>query len=142
MGIFKGYRKYLLNRDTLFATIAVFLVIGLLALLPLNTGVLNPIKTALEDFDFNDLAYTKLGKNSETSLDKRIVIVNIGFADRAGLARMIEKIKEGKPKVIGFDVTFDSAQDSLMDIYLAETLASTPQLVAASRIYWSNKEEP
>ena len=142
MGIFKGYRKYLLNRDTLFATIAVFLVIGLLALLPLNTGVLNPIKTALEDFDFNDLAYTKLGKNSETVLDKRIVVVNIGFADRAGLARMIEKIKEGKPKVIGLDVTFDAAQDSLMDVYLAETLANTPELVAASRIYWSNKEEP
>ncbi|HEY0732587.1 MAG TPA: CHASE2 domain-containing protein [Chitinophagaceae bacterium] len=142
MGIFKGYRKYLLNRDTLFATIAVFLVIGLLALLPLNTGVLNPIKTALEDFDFNDLAYTKLGKNSEDSLDNRIVIVNIGFADRAGLARMIEKIREGKPKVIGFDVIFDAAQDSMMDLYLAETLANTPELVAASRIYWSNKEEP
>lgn len=142
MGIFKGYRKYLLNRDTLFATIAVFLVIGLLALLPLNTGVLNPIKTALEDFDFNDLAYTKLGKNSEDSLDRRIVIVNIGFADRAGLARMIEKIKEGRPKAIGLDVTFDAAQDSMMDLYLAETLKNTPDLVAASRIYWSNKEEP
>lgn len=142
MSIFRGYRRYLFEKDTVFATIAVFLVIGLLALLPLNTGVLNPIKTALEDFDFNDLAYTKLGKNSETRLDSRIVLVNIGFADRAGISQLIEKIKQGKPRVIGLDVTFDEPRDSLADAYLFETLKNTPELVVASKIDWAIKKQP
>ena len=49
MKLLKGYRKYLYERDTVFATAGVFIVIGLLALLPLNTGLLNPVKKAFAD---------------------------------------------------------------------------------------------
>ena len=49
--------KYLYERDTLFATIAVFIFLLLLGMIPLNLYVLNPMKMALKDFDFNDMKF-------------------------------------------------------------------------------------
>ncbi|HZI01005.1 MAG TPA: CHASE2 domain-containing protein, partial [Flavisolibacter sp.] len=136
---YKSYRKYLFNRDTLFSIIGVFIVIGLLALLPLNTSVLNPIKSALADFNFNDLAYAKLGKNAKTPMDRRIVLVNIGRARREEIAFMLQRINESRPKVIGLDVRFEEAREPESDVLLNKTLQSIPNLVMASRLNWSNK---
>ena len=114
----KGYRalhhfylRYLYKRDTIFATFSVFIVIGLLALLPLNTGILNPFKTALSDLDFNDISYSVLNKNGNTPIDNRIIIVNIGTADRLTLSLMIERLRMAKPKVIGLDAHFEGPRD-------------------------------
>jgi len=52
--------KYLLKRDTILATVAVFLVMGLLTLIPLNLHVLDPLKMALTDISFNDLSFATL----------------------------------------------------------------------------------
>jgi CHASE2 domain-containing sensor protein len=139
MKFYKSYRKYLFKRDTLFATISVFILIGFLALIPLNTKVLNPIKTALVDFDFNDIAYAKLGKNSNTPLDNRIIVVNIGTADRAQIAGMIESISAARPKVIGVDASFNGPREPQSDALLQQVLQTTPRLVAASRLNWSKK---
>lgn len=128
------------KRDTLFATIFVFIFIGLLSLIPLNTKVLNPIKTALADFDFNDIAYAKLGKNSDTRLDDQIVIVNIGTADRAAIAAVIEQINSAEPKVIGLDVEFNGAREPESDRLLLHVLQSTPAVVGASRLNWKSKD--
>src|SRR5438093_2433063 len=100
MNLYTSYRKYLLKRDTFWATISVYLVLGFLALIPLNLGIFNPINTALTDFDFNDIAYAKLGKNANTSVDTRIVIVNIGNADRGQIAGILEKVRATHPKVM------------------------------------------
>jgi CHASE2 domain-containing sensor protein len=139
MKLLKGYRKYLYERDTVFATIGVFVVIGLLALLPLNTGILNPVKKAFADFDFNDLAYTKLGKNDNTRLDSNIVVVNIGKGDRAMLAGIIEMVAAKKPKVIGLDAYFEGPREPESDSLLKKVMDSTPNLIVASRISWQKK---
>ncbi|MFY7840445.1 MAG: CHASE2 domain-containing protein [Lacibacter sp.] len=136
------YLRYLYKRDTILATISVFLVIGLLGLIPINTGILNPFKTALKDLDFNDIAYSVLKKNKGTSVDNRIVVVNIGGADRTGLALMIEKLRMAKPKVIGLDVEFNGAREPVQDSLLRHMVGSTPELVIASRLDWQNKTEP
>ena len=81
---------------------------GLIALLPLNLGVFNPFKEALKDFDFNDVAYVSaLNKDKDTTLDNRIVIVNIGHLDRMGIAHLLEMVNAGKPKVIGVVFMFN-----------------------------------
>lgn len=136
------YLRYLFKRDTILATISVFLFIWLLSLIPLNTGILNPFKTALKDLDFNDISYSVLNKNKNTPIDNRIVIVNIGNADRAGLAMMIEQLKAAEPKVIGLDVTFNAAKDPHTDSLLANTIANSPNLVVVSRLDWKNKKAP
>ena len=99
--------KYLYERDTLFATIAVFVLLILIGMIPINFYVLNPMKLALKDFDFNDVAYSKLGKDEDLPPDKRITVINIGDLDREGIAVLIEKVNSYKPKVIGLDVYFD-----------------------------------
>ncbi len=137
MKLHKSYRKYLYERDTVFATIAVFLVIGLLALIPLNTHILNPVTEAFADFDFNDVAYAKVGKNADT-LDSRIVIVNIGLADRAAIAGMLEKVAAQKPKVMGLDAYFEGPRDPASDSLLRNALHSIPELVMASRLNWEH----
>lgn len=136
------YLRYLYKRDTILATISVFVVIGLLALVPINSSILNPFKTALKDLDFNDIAYSVLNKNAGTPLDNRIIIVNIGNADRLAIATMIEKIRLSNPKVIGLDVQFGGPKDPLQDSLLRTIIATTSNLVLVSRIDWKNIEEP
>ena len=123
--------RYLFKRDTLFATIAVFVLMGLLSLLPLNTHVLDPLKMALHDFDYNDLAFSKIHQSKADELDSSIVVVNIGDADRARLTAFLERLKELNPRAIGLDVEFDTARDSVADAALAQAIRNTPNLVAA-----------
>gem|GEM_PF-2572113 len=58
----KHLTKYLYERDTIFSTLWVFIFIVALSQIPINFYFLNPLKLAMKDFDFNDLAYSKLGK--------------------------------------------------------------------------------
>src|SRR6188474_1629899 len=88
----KHLTKYLYERDTMFATISVFIFLILLGMIPINFYVLNPMKLALKDFDFNDVAYSKLGKDKDLPPDKRITVINIGDLDREGIAALIEKV--------------------------------------------------
>jgi CHASE2 domain-containing sensor protein len=123
--------KYLFKKDTLLATIAVFIVMGLLALLPFNTHILDPFKLALQDFDYNDMAYSKLEKNKAVPVDTNIVIVNIGNADRMAIAAIVQKAASADPKVIGLDVIFNESRDSVADHVLDKVLRSEPKLVMA-----------
>jgi len=134
------FTKYLYERDTIFATIWVFIFIVVLGAIPLNLGVINPIKLSLKDFDSNDLSYSKLHKGEDTPLDNRIVIVNIGLADREGLSMMIDKVGSMKPKVMALDVTFDGERDPYKDSLLTETFARNKNLIAATRLELSGKD--
>lgn len=134
--------KYLFRRDTFFATIAVFVSMGLLSLLPFNLSVLNPFRVALEDFDFNDMAYSELKKNHDTPVDDRIVIVNIGYLDRSSLTSILNIVSAEEPRVIGLDVMFEIEKDSISDAILFEQLKSTPDLVLAAKLDWNDSKHP
>jgi CHASE2 domain-containing sensor protein len=126
--------KYLYERDTIFATVWVFLFIIVLGSIPLNLGVINPIKLSLKDFDSNDLSYAKLGEGNSTNFDTTITIVNIGNADREGLSLMIDKVAEMHPKVMALDAYFNEAKDPRGDSMLKETFRKNKNLVAATRL--------
>lgn len=132
--------RYLFKRDTILATIAVFIVMGLLALLPLNTHILDPFKLALQDFDYNDMAYSKLEKNKGVSIDTNIVVVNVGNADRMAIAAMTQKIAGANPKVIGLDVVFNEKRDSLGDQLLDGVIRDEPRLVMAYHLQSDDHE--
>jgi CHASE2 domain-containing sensor protein len=135
------FTKYLYERDTIFATVWVFIFIVVLGNIPLNLGVINPIKLSLKDFDSNDMSYSKLGKAKTAPIDKRIVIVNIGDADREGLSLMIDKAGSLKPKVMALDAYFDGPGDEPhKDSLLMETFRRNKNLVAATRLEFSGKE--
>lgn len=124
--------KYLYERDTLFATIAVFVFLILLGMIPINFYVLNPMKIALKDFDFNDVSYAKLEKGKNVQNDRRIVIVNTGQLDRAELGFLIEKVSSYQPKVIGLDIYFEEAKEPANDSILRETFKKVKNIVGVS----------
>lgn len=133
--------KYLFKRDTILATIMVFLVMGLLSLIPLNTHVLDPVKLALQDFDYNDMAYSKFNKNSHTGVDTNIVIVNIEDADRAGIVAMIEKVVAQKPLVTGVDVVFNEPKDPATDAALLALFNNEKRVVMAYHLSPGKSDE-
>jgi CHASE2 domain-containing sensor protein len=132
--------KYLYERDTIFATLWVFIFIFLVKVIPFpNMHFFDPMKLALEDFDINDITYSKL--KGPDNFDNRIVIINIGHADREELAYIIEKTASMGPKVIGLDVYFDEPKDPHKDSLLRVTFEKTKNLVAISRIIWDHHGE-
>lgn len=132
--------KYLVERDTLFATLWVFVFIFALGAIPLNLGIMNPVKLNMKDFDFNDISYSKLGKAANTPVDKRIVIVNIGQADREGLSMMIDRVGSLGPKVMALDALFYEAKDPYKDSLLAATFARHKNFIAARKTVLSGKD--
>jgi len=128
----KHVTKYLYERDTLFATVSVFVFLIILGTIPINFYVLNPMKLALKDFDFNDIAYAKAHKDEKIPLDRRIVIVNTGHLDRAELGFLIEAVSAYKPRVIGLDVFFEGTREPEKDSILREAFRKTKNLVAVS----------
>ncbi|MEO6613521.1 MAG: CHASE2 domain-containing protein [Chitinophagaceae bacterium] len=129
------FTKYLYERDTIFATIWVFIFIFGLAAIPLNLGFLNPIKLSLKDFDFNDISYSKLHVGEEPKIDTRVVIINIDQANRGELAMMINKAATYHPKVMALDVLFEKAHDDPeQDSMINDAFARNKNLVAAQRL--------
>jgi len=127
-------RKYLFHRDTLLATIFVFLVMGLLSLIPLNTHILDPIKLALKDFDYNDLAYSRMGKNKDVPIDTNIAIVDLGQGQRSEIGAIIGRVLQDNPKVVGVDVHFNEAREPGSDSVLARFFSGEPRVVHAYKL--------
>ena len=126
--------KYLFKRDTILATVMVFIVMGLLALIPVNVHVLDPVKMALQDFDYNDMAYSQFNKNSQTSIDTGIVILNIGNAGRSEIAAMIKKSAAEKPLAVGVDVLFNAAKNTGADDSLQQLFSGSNKIVLAYKL--------
>lgn len=135
------FTKYLYERDTFFSTLWVFIFIVVLGSIPINFYFLNPLKLALKDFDFNDMAYSKLDVHAD-SLDQHTVIVNIGMANREELALLIDKTAALGPRVMGLDVLMEGPREPLMDSSMAATVARHPNLVLASKLEWKDEKDP
>jgi len=128
--------KYLFNKETIFATLAVFLVIALLSLLfRFNIHVLDPIKLAMTDVNFNDLAYSGLKHHKRNGIDNNITIINT-TGERKRVAQLLTKLRLYNAKVIGLDVLYEKPMDPSDDDELAEAINNTPNLVLSDRLMW------
>jgi len=130
--------KYLFRRDTILATILVFVLIGFLSLIPINADFLDPVKLALQDFDFNDMAYSQFNKNGHTAVDTNIVIVNIEDAARPEIAAMAEAAVAQGAAAVGVDVLFNESKDSetdgiLQKLYVRNDVVLAYDLVAEQK---------
>ena len=126
--------KYLFKRDTISTTIAVFMVMGLFSLIPLNTHVLDPIKLALTDVSYNDLSFSPLKAHKDNVANNNIIIINAGKADRNAINQLLGVLILRKAKVIGLDLLFLDHRDTTVDKRLAATMATAPNLVLATKI--------
>lgn len=136
----KRVTKYLYERDTIFATIWVFIFILLIKIIPFhNLHFFDPLKLALEDFDITDMTFSNF--KGPDNLDDRIVIINIGHADREELAYIIDKTASLNPKVMGLDAYFEDAKDPHKDSLLRSVFLRTKNLIAVSRLQWDHHGE-
>ncbi|CAN5116697.1 hypothetical protein BH09BAC6_BH09BAC6_19860 [soil metagenome] len=121
--------KYLFKIETLIATCLVFIIIGLLSLIPLNMHFFDPKEIGAKDFDYSDLPYNLLSKYKNVPVDTGIVIVNIGNSDRKGIANILNKVISFHPKVIGTDILFDHPKKGIADSLLKNIFKAHPEII-------------
>jgi CHASE2 domain-containing sensor protein len=97
-----------------------------------NSDALNPIQKAFGDFQLSDIVFSQLRDSPPE--EKRIVLVNIGELDRAGIAQEIEIINRYKPKCISIDARFFKAKKPEADSALCAAFSKVENMVVGSKL--------
>lgn len=108
----------------LHAPIITGLIFGLMwvfSLLP-NFDFIDPLSTALKDFELTDIVFSHHAFNKNEQADTNIVIVNIGKLSRPEIGTMIRRLNAHRPKVIGIDAFFRKEKGPELDTTLANAL--------------------
>lgn len=108
--------------EYLLLTVFTFAGIGLLSFILFNVSVFNPFTQAFRDFTLTDLYYTRY-KNVDSIYNGPLVLINVENRNRDEIAFLVQRIEEGKPKVVGMDIIFADKRDSASDALLKETFA-------------------
>ncbi|MCU0450986.1 MAG: CHASE2 domain-containing protein [Bernardetiaceae bacterium] len=114
--------------------LATGLILGLLWLLQqvaVRIDFLNAFEQALADFTITDLAFRL---REPAPVDPRVVLVNIGTLDRAGIAQQLNVLNHFKPRVVALDVNFQDSLNHQADSALEAALARTARLVLYSKV--------
>lgn len=120
-------------RNTIACAAFVYLVIFLFDSLPIKFDFIAPLDEALSDFELTDLVYSKLN-DDKPEVDPNIILVNIGWLDRRGIATEIEKVAAGNPKVASLDVRFFYYRDSLSDKMMADAMGKIKNFVLVNQL--------
>lgn len=100
----------------------------------------DPIGNALDDLEMSDVAFSQLREDPE--VDTNIVLVNIGYLDRATIGRQIEIISKYNPRVIGIDAFFDRPiDDPIGNAMLGASIESAENVVMVSKLLQSDSLE-
>lgn len=111
-----------------FINIFIFIGIGLLSLVIFNVTFFNYLEEAFKDFTFTDIYYTKI-INQDRIYKGPLVLINVEDKSRQEIAFLLQRLQEGKPKVIGLDIIFPDKKDSSSDEILKQTFAQYKNLV-------------
>lgn len=111
----------LLFLDSFLCLIISSLIITILSVIITQLSIFDPFSNAFKDFSFLDIYYSeKMGGNKK--INPEIILVNIEHKDRYELAKLLSKIQDQKPKVIGVDVIFKDRQEEYSDSLLTREL--------------------
>lgn len=124
--------KYLFNLHNVLCSAFILFVIYLLALLPAQFEVLDPVGKALEDFQLSDIVFTELRENPAAHED--IVLVNIKHLDRGTIGKQIDALNEHNPAIIGIDAFFKEKKDFENDFRLMLSFDATDSLVMVTKL--------
>jgi len=119
---------------SIIVTALIFVFIGFLELIRLNTHFLDPFNHGVQEYEITDIVYTQLG-NHKTVVDPAIRLVHIGEPDRLEIARMIDRLSEAGAKVIGLDVMLTGRKDVETDFILRESIKKAGNVVLASELF-------
>lgn len=125
--------------DNFLVTALVFLVLGAFYYILPNFGFLDPLSTALSDFEITDLVFSKFRDDASITPDTNIVIVNISELPRNKIAEELDIISANKPAVIGIDAFFRKEKTIEIDTQLVNALARAKNVVMVSKLSKLNK---
>ena len=137
--------------DALIGTLWVFFILwSIYSISQLNLfNAFDPLGKALGDMEFTDIAFSQF-REKEPAVDSNIVIVNIGYLPRGGIARQIANMNALGAKVIGLDIIFTCNNRSRDPVHCPEAFDTTnnhpfsrvaaqvPRLVLAEKL-WQTK---
>lgn len=118
----------LFSFDNLLATLV---VLGVLKFLPyiFDMDYLEPIQNTFEEFNVSDVVFSQIRDNSNIEIDSNIVLVNVGYRNRPGIAELINHINQYQPKVIGLDIMFGKEKTPEENFPLAQSMSEVENLV-------------
>lgn len=120
-------------------TALIFSIMGSLGLLP-NFDFIDPVSTALKDFELTDIVFSHPAFNKNEQADTNIVIVNIGQLSRPEIGTMLRRISANKPAVIGIDAFFRKEKGPEFDSTLANALQEAGNVVLVEELSNYNEE--
>ncbi len=110
------------------AITALAYVVSLLIASPFSASTSSIFSSAEQnDFELPDLFMQMSDNRPVRSLDNRIVLVDIGHADREGIAHMLDVISLGGARSVGMDVNFVEPRGD--DSHLIKAVAGIPGIV-------------
>lgn len=129
--------------DSLGATIAVFIICGLLKLVVFNISFMDPVHSALHHVGLEFENHVHAGTLApSTPFSPPICLVDIGSADRSQIAVLLDTIARQNPRVMAVDIVFDK-KEAPTDEGLRRSLtqlAKQKKLVMASWLAIGNEE--
>jgi len=104
--------------------------------LPIFFGIdfLNTVQNTVQDLKITDMVFSQIRDQKNEQKDTNIVIVNIGYLNRAQVAEQLNIINSYSPKVIGIDVMYFSEKTPEMDLPLADALSKIKNLVMVGKL--------
>ncbi len=121
--------------DSVLCTLFIFGVMGLFSSVTYFRifDLFDPIGEMFSDFELSDLVMSQLRAAPDASED--IVLVNIGFLDREGMAAQIDIINDYNPVAIGLDAYLGEFPSTYSkDSLLIEVIKTTPNLVIGDKL--------
>ena len=117
-------------------TLLAFCIIGVLAGIALNTVFLDPAARVIDSFAMSDVYYQILQETGEPDENSDIVIVDMSeLHKRQDLARLLDEIEEGEPKVVGVDIVFEGLkEDSIGDEMIWDVAGKYDNIVFSFRL--------
>lgn len=132
--------RFFFKADYFYCTALIFLFMYGIGQALDRFSFLNPIETALEDFEMTDIVFSQNIRETPEP-DTNIVLVNFGNLPRRGIARQIEAIAAQKPKVLGIDCSFRILKNPEEDSLLALAMSKVENLVLYSKVTHTDEME-
>ncbi|CAH0999128.1 hypothetical protein LEM8419_00424 [Neolewinella maritima] len=112
----------------------VFALIGALRLVTFNVHYFDPFNKGIKDYEVTDILFSQLRDAERVRREDRVVLVHVARADRAEVARLIDRIAAASPAVIGVDILFPGRKEPAKDSLLAASLRAHPGVVLAANL--------
>ena len=122
----KKRKKYSL--EYLIINLFVFVGIWLLSFVVFNVSLFDQFTQAFRDFTLTDIYYSQI-LNKNKIYKGPLVLINIENKNREEIAFLLQRLEEGKPKVVALDLIFPDKKDSASDELLKQTLHQYNNLV-------------